>query len=82
MNKNFSKIHPELRQVANKSPKFLFSHKNLWLIKWVINLTPAPKIPEDILVENIFVTGQDDRTKIRLRIYKPKSITTPTPVLI
>ena len=82
MNKNFSKIHPELRQVANKSPKFLFSHKNLWLIKWVINLTPAPKIPEDILVENIFVTGQDDRTKIRLRIYKLKSITTPTPVLI
>jgi len=82
MNKNFSKIHPELRQVANKSPKFLFSHKNLWLIKWVINLTPAPKAPEDILVENIFVTGQDDRTKIRLRIYKPKSSSTPTPVLI
>jgi len=82
MNKNFSKIHPELRQVANKSPKFLFSHKNLWLIKWVINLTPAPKAPDDILVENIFVTGQDDRTKIRLRIYKPKSSSTPTPVLI
>ena len=51
-------------------------------MKWVVKLTPAPKTPEDILVENIFVTGRDNRTKIRLRIYKPKSITTPTPVLI
>ena len=82
MSRDFSKIHPELRQVANRSPKFLFSHKNLWLIRWVTNLTPGLKAPEDILVENIFVTGQDDRTKIRLRIYKPKSSSMPTPVLI
>jgi acetyl esterase/lipase len=82
MNKKFSKIHPELQQIASKSPKFIFSHKNLWLIKLVMNLTPAPKAPEDLLVENIFVTGQDERTKIRLRIYKPKSSPTPTPVLI
>jgi acetyl esterase/lipase len=78
----FSKIHPDLQQIANKSPRFLFSYKYLWLIKWVLNFTPAPKTPKDILVENIFVTGQDDRTKIRLRIYKPKSIPTPTPGLI
>ena len=82
MKNEFSKVHPDLQQIADKSPKFLFSHKNLWLMKWVVKLTPAPKTPEDILVENIFVTGRDNRTKIRLRIYKPKSITTPTPVLI
>ena len=82
MKKNLSKIHPELREIADKTPEFLFSHKNLWLIKWVINLTPAPKTPEDILVENIFITGLDDRTKIRLRSYQPGSIKMPTPVLI
>lgn len=82
MKNQFSKIHPDLQQIANKSPRFLFSYKYLWLIKWVLNFTPAPKTPKDILVENIFVTGQDDRTKIRLRIYKPKSIPTPTPGLI
>jgi acetyl esterase/lipase len=43
---------------------------------------PASKTPEDILVENIFISGQDARTKIRLRIYKPRSIAAPTPVLI
>jgi acetyl esterase/lipase len=82
MDRKVSKIHPDLRQVANRSPKFLFSHKNLWLIKWIMNLTPAPRAPRDILIENILVTGQDDRTKIRLRIYKPKSGFPPAPVLI
>jgi acetyl esterase/lipase len=77
-----SKIHPDLQQIANKTPRFLFSYKYLWLIKWGLNFAPAPKTPEDIRVENIFITGKDDRTKIRLRIYKPKSIPTPIPGLI
>ena len=47
-----------------------------------MHLTPGPKNPEGILVENVFIPGQDDRTKIRLRIYKPKLAATLTPVLI
>jgi len=82
MEKNISKIHPELRKIANKTPKFLFSHKNHLLIKWAINLTPPPKIPKDILAKNFFISGTDDRIKIRLRSYKPKSINMPSPVLI
>jgi acetyl esterase/lipase len=82
VNNQFSKIHPELQKIANKSPKFLFSQKNLWLIRLLTSLMPASKTPEDILVENIFISGQDARTKIRLRIYKPRSIAAPTPVLI
>jgi len=77
-----SKIHPDLQPIASRSPKFLFSRKNLWLIKWVVKWMPASKTPADILVENIIIPGQDERTKIRLRIYKPKSITPPAPVLI
>jgi len=82
LNNQFSKIHPELQQIAKKSPKFVFSTKNLWLINLLMSLAPTPKTPEDILIENVFIPGQDDRTKIRLRIYKPKSIAAPTPVLI
>jgi acetyl esterase/lipase len=82
MKNQYSKIHPELQEVARKSPKFLFNHKNLWLIQWLMYLTPAPKTPEDVLIENIYIPGQDDRTKIRLRIYKPRSTIVPTPVLI
>jgi len=64
------------------SPRFNFSKKNLWLINLLMSAMPAPKIPEDILVENITIPGQAERTKIRLRIYKPKNIVAPTPVLI
>lgn len=55
---------------------------NLWLIRLVMSLTPAPKTPEDILIENTYITGQDKRTKIRLRIYKPKITSNPVPVLV
>lgn len=77
-----SKIHPELQQVAKRSPKFSFNRTNAWFINLLMRLMPSPKTLEGILVENVFVPGQDDRTEIRLRIYKPKSIATRTPVLI
>jgi len=82
MNNKFSKIHPELLQAAKMTPSFAISKINLWLIRLLMSLIPTPKTPEDILVENIFIPGQDDRTKIRLRIYKPKTIASPTPVLV
>lgn len=82
MKKQLSKIHPDLQQAAKMSPTFAFSNTNLWFIHLLMNLVPTPKTPEDILIENIFIHGQDDQPKLRLRIYKPKSIAAPTPVLI
>lgn len=82
MKKQLSKIHPDLQQAAKMSPTFGFSNTNLWFIHLLMNLIPTPKTPDDILVENILIHGQADQTKLRLRIYKPKSIAAPTPVLI
>ncbi len=77
-----TEIHPKLQQIAEKSPRFNFNSKNLWLVQLAMYLTPTLKTSKDILVENIFIPGQDDRTKIRLRIYRPKSVAAPTPVLL
>jgi len=82
MNNQFSKIHPDLQPAARKTPQFLFNIKNLWLINLLMRLMPTPKAPEDIMIENVFISGQDDRTRIRLRVYKPKSISAPTPALL
>lgn len=82
MNNSDSKIHPELQGIFKKSPKFAFSSKNLWLVRLLMSLTPAPKIPEDVGVENIHITSQDEQTKIRLRVYKPKIIAGTTPALL
>jgi acetyl esterase/lipase len=82
MKNKYLKVHPELRQVAGKSPSLSFSKINIWFFRMVMSLMPPPKTLEDILVENIRITGQEDRNKIRLRIYKPKSSSAPAPVLL
>jgi acetyl esterase/lipase len=82
MNNESPKIHPELQQIAKNSPKINFNETTVWLINFIMSSVPAPKTPQDIFVENISIRSQDERTKIRLRIYKPKSVATPTPILI
>jgi acetyl esterase/lipase len=81
MKDKFSRIHPELQQAARRAPAFTYSNKNLWLVRLLMPLMPAPKTP-DVLVENIHIPGQHDRTRIRLRVYKPKAVAPPTPVLV
>jgi acetyl esterase/lipase len=81
MKDKFSKVHPELQRAARRSPAFTCSNKSLWLIRLLMPLMPTPKTPE-VLVENIHVPGKDDRTRIRLRVYRQKSVAPPTPVLI
>jgi acetyl esterase/lipase len=82
MNNNFSKIHPALVQIAKRSPKFDFNKSNLWLMRILMSLMPLAKIPKTVLISNIFIPAGSGQTKIRLRVYKPKMATTPTPILI
>jgi acetyl esterase/lipase len=76
-----SRIHPELRQAARRAPAFTFSNKNLWLVRLLMPLMPTPRTPE-VLAENVHIPGNDDRKRIRLRVYRPRSVAPPTPVLV
>lgn len=78
----FPKVRPELLDVLKKSPSFHYSRKNLWLIRLLISLMPAPKAPEDISIKNINIAASDGNTNVRLRIYQPVNPSLPTPVLI
>jgi acetyl esterase/lipase len=82
MKKDFSKIHPQLQQSAKNFPKIIYSKKNVWLINFLAGLVPASKPPQDVSIENVFIAGKQDKQKIRLRIYKPKSINEAMPVLL
>ena len=82
MHDQFSMIHPELQQIAKRSPRFVFNKTSTWIINLLMRLMPSPKTLEGILVENIFIPSQDGKTKIRLRLYKPVSTSAPMPVLI
>ena len=80
--KELSRIHPQLLQIARNTPTISYSKKNLWLFNGLMHLSPAARIPEGIVVENVHIPGQDTWTKIRMRVYKPKYNTAPVPVLI
>ena len=82
MEKDYSNIHPELQQLARKFPAMTYSKNNLWLMRWLVRLTPPYRKPADVVVQNIFIPGQGDQPKIRLRKYTPKSSAEVTPVLI
>ena len=77
-----SEIHPELQPFARLSPKFSFSQKNLWFMNLLMHLMPAPKPAKDIRIENLFIPGPGERTRIRLRIYAPKPAAGAAPVLL
>ena len=79
--KDISKIHPELQKAARRFPALTVSKNNLWLARLSLRLMRTPKSPE-VIVKNVHVPGQDGRQRIRLRVYKPKSVAPPTPVLV
>ena len=79
METRYAEIHPQLRQIAKASPQLHFSRKTLWLLNLAVALMPAPKLPDDIHVENVLIPGQDAQTRIRLRTYRPKSLALAEP---
>ena len=80
--KELSTIHPELQAVARKMPAITYGRKNLWLMNWVMRWRPIPKAPADVVIENVFIPAQTDRARIRLRVYRPRSLNVPAPALI
>ena len=82
MTNQFPKVRPELQPSAKMSPKVTYSRRNVWLFNLLMHLIPPSKALKDLHVENFFIPHQDGRTKVRLRIYKPKSVNKPTPALL
>lgn len=82
MNNKFSKVHPDLQDAIKMSPSIHYNKMNLWLIRLGMALMPVLKAPENVSIENVFIAGQDKKSKLRLRIYRPKTITSSTPVMI
>lgn len=82
MAKDLTVIHPELRQVWKKFPRFSFNRWNYRILQWLTKLQPKPKIPADILVDQINIQSQDGKHTIRLRVYKSKQTAAPAPVLV
>lgn len=76
-------IHPQLQEIAQKTPKFNFSKRNRWFMNLMFSFMRTPKPPADVRIENIFVERPSAKTKLRLRLYQPAaSSNAPTPALL
>ena len=75
-------IHPELRALARRIPRFSFNARTLWFLRLLLGLRPPSKAPAGLVIENIFIPTPDKQAKIRLRLYRPKSSAAPVPALL
>ena len=83
MKRDITIVHPELQQLARKFPPFTFSFsgRNLWLWRLLDKILWKRIPPRDISIKNTYISRQEDRSQIRLRIYRPKTMKSTTPAL-
>lgn len=74
-------LHPELQSIASKIPDITFSAKNLGRIRFFSRFLKGQK-PEDVIITNLFIPTDTKKTDLRLRVYRPKSMTAPAPVMV
>jgi acetyl esterase/lipase len=82
MARNYTLVHPELRQRAKTFPRIPFNRWNVRLFQWLTRLQPKRKAPDDIQVDQIYVQSQDQTHKIRLRVYRPEAMSPGAAVLL
>jgi acetyl esterase/lipase len=82
MANDLSAIHPELRQLFKRFPRFTINRWNLRLIRRLAQFVPKPKISNDIQIDHLYVQNQNASHPLRLRVYKPKTMKPPAPVLV
>ncbi|MFZ1399296.1 MAG: alpha/beta hydrolase [Candidatus Promineifilaceae bacterium] len=76
-------IHPQLQEIAQKTPKFNFSQRNRWFMNLMFSFMRTPKLPADVRVETVWLERPSAKTKLRLRLYQPAApAATPTPALL
>ena len=75
-------IHPQLQEIAQKTPKFNFSQRNRWFMNLMFSFMRSPKLPADVRVETVYVERPSTKSKLRLRLYQPATATQNTPALL
>lgn len=78
----FSNIHPDLQTAAQKMPNISYSRRTLWLLQLLVRWMPIPTPPKDVRIENVLIPGPDGGAEVRLRLYRPLSVTALSPVLL
>jgi acetyl esterase/lipase len=72
-----------LRDIASKTPPFQFNRRTLWLARLMTKILARPvRMPEGIQVQNTLISSEDQKNKIRVRVYQAQQTTKKTPALL
>lgn len=77
-----SQIHPQLRNIARLNPRFKLNKFKVSLINRLLPVFIPRKNSVDVLINNVFIQGQEEKSRIRLRIFQPKNSIKPIPALL
>jgi acetyl esterase/lipase len=77
-------FHPDLHSSARFIPRFSFTPRLVRCINSMARLRGVPRPPalKDVLIEDVFLPGQDGASKLRVRIYRPRNIDRPVPAML
>jgi acetyl esterase/lipase len=81
MVRDMAPIHPELRDYWSKLPRLPYNRLTVKPIRWLTGHVPTPDIP-DIEIDTTCIKGKGSGHEIKLRIYRPKKVSKPVPVLL
>ena len=82
MPQDLSAVHPELRSLFKRFPRFSIHRKNLKLARWMSRLFGGQKAAAGVRIKMVEVPGQDAGQTIRLRVYRPAPSPLASPALV
>lgn len=82
MASDFSSIHPELVSVAKLLPQLTYTPRSYKFLRLLMWLAGRPKTNPSVQIERHSIQSQDGTHHIRLRVYKPRTMAAPAPVLV
>jgi acetyl esterase/lipase len=82
MKRNYADILPELRLYAQFTPKITYNHRNVRLFHRFLGAIRVSKPPRDVLIHEVWIPRYEGQAKLRLRVYQPKSITSPAAAML
>ena len=77
-------FHPDLHPSARFIPRFSFTPRLVRFINFLARMRGVPKPPtlEDVLIEDVFLRGQDGAPPVRVRVYRPRDARQPVPAML
>ncbi len=77
-------FHPDLQSTARFIPRFSFTPRLVGFINFMARMRGVPKPPvlDDVLVEDVFLRGQQASPPIRVRVYRPRQARERVPAML